>query len=135
MDDACVITRPGAGPPVLNEITGVLVPPAPTTIYDATTLGEDGRSLADAENIGGMCMVSPPSSLSDRALITEGSVEARVDTYSGKIPVDAPVIREGDNLTVLSSRRDPQLVDQTYRVERVYEGTFAISRRMRLEAR
>lgn len=132
MDDSCTITRPG--PRLLNETTG-RVSDTPTTIYGATSTGDGGRSLADAQSLGGKCYVSAPNSSTVPSTTLEGGVQILGDGYVLSIPVDAPEVKEGDEVRITSSRRDPRLTNQTYRVRRVVEKSFVVSRKMVLEAR
>lgn len=129
-DDACIITR--GGTPVLNQATGKLEAAAGATVYSAATLGEGGRSLADTDGVGGRCSINYPSNaqVSHR---DEGGRQVLDATPEARIPLDAPVVLEGDILTVVSSRRDPQLVNKVFRVTDVTEKTFVVSRRLVLE--
>lgn len=131
MDDTCEIVHDpqGVADDTLNTVTGELNPPAPddTTIYDATTLGEDGREL------GGRCKVTPMTR--DPRSTTEGGVAVRTGLYNGGLPWDAPIPPIGAVLTVKTSRRDPDLVDQEFVVKDVAFGTFLVSRKMMLEIR
>jgi hypothetical protein len=132
MDDSCIITRPGVGAPVLNTATGVVTPPAPVTVYSAASVGSyDGRSLADSAATGGRCTVSVPGSR-EPGWRVDGGRQIPDDSSIGKIPVDAPEIREGDTFTVVTSRRDPHLSGRVFRVEHVIESTYAIARKMTL---
>jgi len=130
-DDSCIITR-GDGTPVWNQTTGKTEYGGASIIYSAASLGEDGRSLADQAGTGGRCSISYPSN-AQASYRTEGGRQVLDEVPEAKIPVDGPLVREGDILTVVSSRRDPQLVGQAFRVSRVVEKTFAISRRIVLE--
>lgn len=131
-DDACIVTR--AGVAVLNETTGVMESPAPTTVYSAASVGEGGRSLADADGTGGRCSVSYPSNARS-GYREEGGRQVLDSVPEARVPVDAPLIKEGDIFTVVSSRRDPQLVTKSFRVSDVIEKSMAISRRIVLEQR
>lgn len=116
MDDTCTITR-GDGEPVLNTASGSMVIDDPTEVYS------------------GKCMLSPEG---DRlGVVVEGGGSVRPTTYRGSIPIDSggDDVVPGDILTVTSSRRDPGLVGQTFRVDRALSGTFAVSRKFRLERR
>lgn len=130
MDDACVITRPPLdGTGTLNTQTGNVETASDTMIYNAASTGEDGRSLADADVQGGMCMVS---SFGERqpSWRSEGGAIVLNENMALKIPVDAPLVKKGDEVWITSSRRDPQLVNNRYRIEAIVEKTFAISRRL-----
>lgn len=132
-DDACIVTRPG-GPAVLNQVTGKMEAPPPLTIYSAASTGEGGRSLADTDGTGGRCTVTYKSN-ARTDYREEGGRQILDSTPEARVPVDAPLIREGDIFTVVSSRRDPQLVTQEFRVSDVIESSWAISRRLVLEKR
>lgn len=131
-DDSCIVTRVSTA--VFNETTGKLEYPAPATIYSAASLGEGGRSLADSGGTGGRCSVNYPSSARAQYR-TEGGRQILDSTPEARLPVDAPLVREGDIFTVVSSRRDPQLVNQVFRVSDVIEKSMAVSRRIVLEKR
>jgi hypothetical protein len=133
-DDSCTITRDPAGDDVFNPDTGNVESPPGFNVYNAASLGEGGRSLADAGGTGGRCSVSYKTA-NQVAYRDEGGRQIMNSTPEARIPIDAPVVREGDFLTVVSSRRDPQLVGQTFRVADVIEATMAVSRRLMLEKR
>jgi hypothetical protein len=132
-DDACIITRPSE-PAVLNQLTGKVENPPPALIYSAASTGEGGRSLADADGTGGRCSVSYPSN-ARASYREEGGRQVLDSTPEAKLPIDAPLVKEGDIFTVVSARRDPQLVNQTFRVSDVIEKSMAVSRRLVLEKR
>lgn len=131
MDDTCTIIRDsqGTADDVLNTVTGSLVPPAPdtVTVYDGATLGDAGREL------GGRCKVSAADPATD--VRRQGGVDIFETAYNGSVPWDAPMPAIGDVLTITSSRRDPELVGQEFRVTAVGVSTFLISRRLRLDKR
>jgi hypothetical protein len=132
-DDACIITRTSAAA-VLNQVTGKMEYPPPATIYNAASTGEGGRSLADSDGTGGRCSINYPSN-TQPSYREEGGRQILRSVLEAKLPIDAPLIREGDILTVVSSRRDPQLVNQVFRVSDVIEKSMAVSRRLVLEKR
>jgi len=128
MDDGCVITRPP--PPStasLDPDTGHVVPDDAITVYSAATEGEGGRSLAEQDGLGGMCMIRMQGSRQP-SWRSEGGALILNDTRELKIPVDAPLVKKGDRVQMTTSRRDPQLVTMGFRVEAVVQKTFAISR-------
>lgn len=127
-DDACVITRT-SGSPVLNQTTGNMEYPAAANIYNAASLGEGGRSLSDADGSGGRCSIGYPSN-TQPSYREEGGRMILNSIPEAKLPLDAPLIREGDILIVKSSRRDPRLVGQEFRVADVIEKSMAVSRRI-----
>jgi hypothetical protein len=131
-DDSCIITRAGAA--VLNQVTGKMESPAPATIYNAASLGEGGRSLADKDGTGGRCSINYPSN-TQPSYREEGGRQILRSVPEARIPLDAPLVLEGDILTVISSRRDPQLVNQSFRVSDVVEKSMVVSRRLVLEKR
>lgn len=132
MDDSCEITRPNLGTGTLDEASGKILSPTPTVIYNQTTTGEGGRSLADAENLGGMCSTSRPDRRQASFHESGGRIIGNASPI-GKIPVDAPLIKVGDLYRITSSRRDPQLVGKVYRVAEVIFSTYSVSRRLVLE--
>lgn len=132
-DDACIVTR-AEGPDVFNEATGKMESPPPTVVYSAASVGEGGRSLADEDGTGGRCSVNYPSNARS-GYREEGGRQVLDSIPEARVPVDAPIIQEGDTFTVVSSRRDPQLVTKTFRVSDVIEKTMAVSRHIVLEQR
>ncbi len=126
-DDACIITREAE--PVWNQVTGKTEYPAPLTIYSSASQGEGGRSLADTDGTGGRCSIGYPSN-TQPSYREEGGRQILNAIPEAKLPIDAPLVLEGDLVKVVSSRRDPQLVNQEFRVSDVVEKTFAISRRL-----
>lgn len=131
-DDSCIITRPQTGAAVLNQTTGKMEAPAPLTIYSHASLGEGGRSLSDSDGTGGRCSVGYPSNAQTRYRV-EGGRQTLDPTPVAKIPIDSPLVKEGDIFTVMSSRRDPRLVGQEFRVSEVVEKSMAVSRRLVLQ--
>lgn len=119
MDDTCTIHRDSEGEldDDLDLITGVLARPVgqPVLVYD------------------GRCKVS--KSAVQMKYSEEAGRAVPVRAYTGGIPVDSPLPAEGDILTVTSSRRDPYLVDQGFRVTEVVTSTWAVQRKFGLELR
>lgn len=132
MDDTCVIflDDEGTEDDVLDEVTGELQPPADDTanVYDETTLGYEDRPLE------GRCKVTPQGNDNPRYRNEAGEILS-TRWYNGSIPWDSPLPVEGAILRVTSSRRDPELVDQEFRVREVVVSTFLVARRMVLEFR
>jgi hypothetical protein len=129
-DDACLITRPS--PATFNQVTGNMDSAAPAVVYSAASIGDGGRSLADQDGTGGRCSISYPSS-ARAGYREEGGRQVLDSVPEARLPLDAPLVKEGDTFTVVSSRRDPQLVNQSFRVSDVIEKTMAVSRRLVLE--
>lgn len=139
MDDACIVTfdAEGARDDVLNRVTAVLEPPAgdASVIYNKDTQGEDGRSLADADDLGGKCKIKPASQSSIAQLVTEGGAQQIAEFYDVGLPIDSPLLPNGADLVIVSSRRDPENVGNLYRVRRPSFGTFTVQRKYLVELR
>jgi hypothetical protein len=118
-DDECIIRRDPGGDldDTLDLSTGQLTRPVghPKVIYT------------------GRCKVTKQQAQTRN--LAEGGRAIAAGVYSGGIPVDSPMPKTGDTLTVTSSRRDPSLVKQEFRVGEVYVSTFAISRKFELVLR
>jgi hypothetical protein len=120
MSDVCVITFAPASTGVLDPDTGDLVRPPSTIVYGPDTLGDSDRLLE------GRCRISrtPGTGYSgergDEPLVMS---ESRID-----IPWDAPTVPLGSILRVVSSLRDPQLVDQEYTIVDSFSKTMLIQR-------
>lgn len=130
MDDACVATFNSRSDDVLDESTGKVIPGSPVTLYDETTTGAGGRSLADDDGTGGKCKVTKASNTADSAGFTEeGGETTGLDLYRFSTPWDAPVLPIGAVVKITSSRRDPDLVGQEIEIKRPIFSTFLINRR------
>lgn len=122
MDDTCIIYAP-ADPDddVLDEQTGRLhdVPANPTVLYE------------------GKCKTTPQGGLgsSQPREVNEGGDTDTRRFYAGSIPADSVEIPEGSIYVVTSSRRDPLLVNERFRVREIALTTFLVSRRLTLEHR
>lgn len=119
MDDTAQVRRDnGSEDGVFNENTGI--------IEEANELGDliyDGHVL-----VGKQGSARP-------AVTEEGGVQMVPAWYELSFPVDAPEFRVGDNVVMTSARRDPQLVNQTYRIREVVQETFFVSRDVVVERR
>jgi hypothetical protein len=139
MDDACIVTYDAEGErdDTLNRTTGAVAHPGSdsSTIYNKDTVGTAGRSLADTDETGGKCKVSPASQSDIASLVTEGGDQQTTQFYKASLPVDSPVLPEGAVLTIVSSRRDPELVDKVFRVREPRFSTFTVSRKYLVELR
>ena len=81
MVDACTITRPGTGTGTVNETTGEVTPPAPTTVY------------------AGKCRVQRPGASTSQNS-TAGDYEIGVNTLLVQLPVTALGVKRGDDFTL-----------------------------------
>lgn len=123
MDDTCRITRTGADTGPIDDETGDVIAPGSSTVYDSTTTGFEGREL------GGRCMVRT-GNLTASSVGEVGNEDIATLDHQVTIPWDAPQIRIGDVVEVLTSRRDPQLVGNRFAVDRIKVGTMIVSRRL-----
>jgi hypothetical protein len=105
---AVTITRPGSGEPTFDEVTGDLVPPAATTVYDGPALLNFISTRSERERLRG----------------DESESESR---YQVSVPLLAGPFRLGDEVTVRECA-DPQMVDGTLWVDQIPGGS-AVSRR------
>lgn len=140
MDDACIVTFDveGTGDDVTDPDTGVVGKPGgdSSNIYDHTTLGHLGRSLADADGTGGKCKVKIASETDIARLALEGGAQTPQAFYVLGLPWDAPEIPTGAVALMASARRDPLLVDKVLRIRaEASVGTFAVSRKYLCEVR
>lgn len=126
MDDTCVVVRPDLGDGVLDRNTGKLVELPAITIYDATHTGYLDRPL------GAMCKIKPASNPhpNDRQI---GSQPNPQRFFTLGLPWDAPEVLEGDIATILTSRRDPQLVNDRYIAREILHTTMLVQRRVIVE--
>lgn len=119
MDDTCTISHDPEGEldDMLDVDSGLLVQPfgTPGLVYS------------------GRCKVS--ASHTQMKYSEEAGRAVRIQAYSGSIPVGSPMPAEGDILKVTSSRRDPELVDQDFRVVDVIASSWAVQRKFGLERR
>lgn len=109
MDDTCRIERPASGPRDVDEDGNLLPAGPPQLIYE------------------GICKVAPLEAT------TVEEVQYSQDLtspYEVTIPLDTPVFREPDEVTILTSRRDPMLVGKLLIVRRVPYSTFAVQRKL-----
>lgn len=138
MVDACVIERnpDGETDSTLDTGTGLLASPPgqPVTIYDATSIGDAGRSLADEDGLGGKCKVRPMTESPPR-FTDEGGEPILPRPYKASIPWDAPEPQTGDTLTIVSSRWDPGLDGTPFTVKEVTRSSMLVGRRLVLERR
>jgi hypothetical protein len=121
--DTCRVDRdlPGVDDDELDEETGLLVPPADddSTIYTgacAVLVDTDRVAQAAGSDMG------------------QQPYPDRDPHYSALLPVTAPHLLAGDELTILTSQRDAQLVGRRFRV--IKDGpvtTFAVVRKVPLD--
>ena len=139
MDDACVATldTEGERDDVLDLDTGQVGKPASDdhVRYDASSTGEGGRSLADQDGTGGKCKIKPASQSSVASLLAEGGQQITTEIYVVAVPLDAPSLPNGTDVHCVSSRRDPLLPGQHFKVRRPEFGTFVTQRKYLAELR
>ena len=119
MTDSCRITRPGTGEPVRDPETGLVVDPAPVTVYE-------GPCRVRAEN----------------AEVTEvdaGERQVGVVRWTVGIPVEHPDwdtsgIGRGDTVEILTAAFDPGLAGRRFTVSAGFVGSQVTARRLPVEA-
>lgn len=113
MVDQCLITRNEAGvaDDVLDENTGALTSPTPTTVYN------------------GVCSVKPQRHDAQ----VEGGRFITVVSYFAGIPWDAPMPKKGDVFKLTASANDSSLIDKEFLVADVESKSFLVQRVLRLE--
>lgn len=116
MDDSCRIARP------------LVDPDDPPAVYDATTHPDH----ASGDEGGARVMVSDGGGATGSGGLVDADDAYRY-THTADVPRDVTEVREGDVLTVLTSRRDPALVGTDFIVRKVIVETFAVSRTLGLE--
>lgn len=121
--DTCRITKPGVGKPVLDEATGVRVPPAPVVVYE------------------GPCRLQIRADVNSNVVeVTAGEKEWAYQTAILGIPISAPAGAVGDpgavqidhTVTYLTAAEDPDLVGRMFQIRAVMHKTHATSRRLRV---
>ena len=117
MADRCRILRDQAGhlDDVLNRTTGKLERPAgdETTVYEGKC-GPTRETAVDARR-------------------AEGGRTAHYRAWRTRIPMDAPMPREGDRVVVLVCRGDANLIGRRFKVVDVTMGTVGVTRILGLE--
>ncbi len=111
MVDACTSSRPGG--------------PAHTT--DPTT---GAVSYGSAPLYSGKCRVQMMTGVRGDNLLRAGERSIVVQSAIISLPIDAPVHRVDDLITVTASALDPQLISRVYRVEDVTHKTYLTARRL-----
>lgn len=117
MSDTCTVVRnpDGVTDAVLNQDTGALVDPAPTsTVYS------------------GKCFMQPAGG---GGVDEEGGAQFVARTYQLTIPMSAALPAKGDLVVITASARDASLVDQKFTVRDVLVASLAVARRVICEAR
>jgi hypothetical protein len=111
MVDTCTITRAGTGPGTINETTGAVIPPSPSTVYEGPCrVQRPGTSAAPAAESGGYAI--------------------GVGTLFVQLPISATGIKRNDvwTLTVLGPETDPDLLGVDAKVEANLTKTHATKR-------
>lgn len=115
MVDTCKITRlqeqysRGA----MDSNTGKVTPATPEQIYsDLCFVAPYGLQQARRDDVGGN--------------------EASQKTYLNSIPWDAPEIRPGDEVTMLTSKTDPLLAGKTFKVEEISYSSVLVWRQFKM---
>jgi len=115
MDDGCDVTRDigGTADALLDAVTGTLVQVGRVTVYSGRCLVR-GATGSIAERGGAYPVQSNPTLYLPLSFLrlAPGSEPAR-----------------GDLVTVTSSRRDPNMVGQTYEILDIPSSTIAVARR------
>lgn len=124
MDDECIVTvdEGGVDEAVLNQETGELEQLPASTVYE------------------GKCKIKSPKGLSNRPVEEGGQIYTQGE-YELGLPLSVLEANpdqepaKGMWVLVTSSRRDPGLVGQKFRIIEVIYGTFAVQRKCPLERR
>lgn len=111
--DTGVVRRAGVGPAILDELTGVLSPAAPTVIYN------------------GPCRIKRPTQVEREYVF--GDINTAVMRLIVNLPHTAAAIRVGDTFEATSSR-DSQLVGRPLRVAAVITTSTLMFRQLGVEA-
>lgn len=117
LDDECLIRRDSDHnqDATLNETTYELEHPDPRTV----------------DVYEGACMITPMDSSLAAALADDS--DDTVSRYELKVPIDAPALQDGDEVTILSARRDSGLVGKTFYVRKVLYSSMAVWRKVQVE--
>lgn len=121
--DTWRITKPGVGEPVLDEATGVRVPPAPVLVYE----GPARLQIRSDVN-------------SNVVEVTAGEREWAYQTATLAVPIATPPGALGDptgvhidqTATCLVAVEDPALQDRVFQIRAIMHKTHATSRRLRV---
>ncbi len=139
MDDAAIIRYDpqGRNDDQWDHTTGRRIRPNPDSseVYNASSVGFGGRSLADTDHLGGKCKVQVAAASSIPREAREGGAQTPTEYYNVGLPWDAPIPRKGAEIEIVSSRRDPDLVGQRLVVRSNHYGTFLVSRKILAELR
>lgn len=141
MDDACIVRYDPQGrhDDIWDHETGRRIRPNPddSIIYDASSVGDSGRSLADDDATGGKCKLKLASNESVPRSLIEGGGQQPQSFYHFSVPWDAPILSNGATIEMVSSRRDPELDGDrqlTIKGQPKY-GTMLVSRKYLAELR
>lgn len=104
------ITRPGQGEPVLDNTSGALTHPPPTTVYE-------GPALLNVQN------------RAERTAIRGGEQETMTD-WQLSVPISAGPVKIGDQVEVTANRSDPQMVGLKMWAARLPSGSHVARRRV-----
>lgn len=139
MDDACIVRYdPEGAQDETLDADGYLNPPNPDdlTLYNASTQGLDGRSLADQDATGGKCKVKMATQSEIARYAQDGGVIENKQFYTLGVPWDAPEFPINAVAQIVSSRRDPLMVGQELHTRAAASiGTFNVSRKYLCEVR
>lgn len=109
MRDLCVISRPGAGPSTTDPDTGVVTPPAATTVYDDP----------DNPGAGAKCRVVPTG---NGAVVEAGEQPVSLWPYLVEVPIAATGFKVNDDVHLTASA-DPELAGAHLRIREVNAGS------------
>lgn len=114
MVDACTITRPSTGAPVVNNNDGTLTPQPPVVVYT------------------GKCRVQLPDTM-DKPAETGGEYLSTQSALVSVPVVGTEAVTVGDRVTVTSSTLDVDLTGVDYVVRGLHRKSHATARRLRCE--
>ncbi len=114
MVDSCTVTRAGVGPGTVNETTGAVTPPAPTTVYTGRCRVQVPQAVPSEQDAGGAPVAVQPTAVSLPVVGSEG-------------------VEVGDVVTITAATFDASLVGVTYVVRGLHRKTHATARRLRVE--